>query len=78
MALASCPTEAEVASALEVWLAEPLSSPRLQELHADASDENPFLVPLYTIAHHRVVAPDGASCDSVANALPELCYFMKH
>ena len=44
VAPASCPTEAEVASAVEVWLGEPLSTPRPQELRiqAEVSGEKPF------------------------------------
>lgn len=48
VAPAGCPTEAEVASAVEVWLGEPLSTPRPQELaiQAEVSGEKPFLVRL--------------------------------
>ena len=55
VAPASCPTEAEVASAVEVWLGEPLSTPRPQELAIEAvvSGEKPFVVRLHVTTERR-------------------------
>lgn len=54
VAPSSCPTQDEVVSAVEVWLGEPLSTPRAQELtiQAQVSSEKPFSVRL-SIATER-------------------------